>query len=570
MSPAHRSSLAPGVFYGRQQPPVPEHGGRLPVALTFPAPRRLALSTLGWQAVFRLLSRVPVLAVERAFLDSEEEPPRACDSGRPLSQFPVLAVSLNVEEELRALALLLRLAGIPQRRADRPDWPLVLVGGPLAFLNPAPLLPAADLIFVGEAEAGLPALLEEMAGLALTGAAKQDVLAALARRPGVLVPGATPLPARRAVDLGPSPALSAPAASSFVSPETEFRDMFLLEVNRGCPHGCRFCAAGYLYRPPRQAELATLQAQVEEARPAKVGLVGTALTDWPDLLPFLHWLHERQVKFSLSSLRADRLTPELLAFLRRTGARSLTLALEGPSRRLRQAAGKRLDEAAMLGALEEAAQLQYNHVKLYFIAGWPGETGADLDELAPFLADIKAALDRGRGKRKAGVERVTLSASCLVPKPWTPFQWAPMASEDELNASQARFRAAVKPLKGFSAKTESPFAARLQGLLARGGEEVWDLACAAAEPGVTWRKALAEWPHDPADILDRERGRDEPFPWECVDIGVSRAHLWEEWEKYRQGASSPACPAGKSGADTPCGPCTRCGVGEWLGSGTGK
>ncbi|MEW5773833.1 MAG: radical SAM protein [Thermodesulfobacteriota bacterium] len=564
MSREPRARLAPGVFYGRQQPPTPEHGGRLPVALTFPAPRRLALSTLGWQAVFRLLSRVPTLAVERAFLESEEESPRACDSGRPLDRFPVLAVSLNVEEELRSLAALLRLAGVPQRRADRPDWPLVLAGGPLAFLNPAPLLPAADLVFVGEAEAGLSGLMEEMAALALDGTPKQQVLQVLARRPGVLVPGITPLPARRAVDLGPGAALPAPAASCFVSPETEFRDMFLLEVNRGCPHGCRFCAAGFLYRPPRQAELAELQARVEEAAPAKVGLVGTALTDWPDLLPFLHWLHERRTAFSLSSLRADRLTPELLAFLRRTGARSLTLALEGPSRRLRQAAGKRLDEAAMLAALEEAARLQYNHVKLYFIAGWPGETEADLDELAPFLAGIKAALDRGRGKRKAGVERVTVSASCLVPKPWTPFQWAPMAGEDALNQSLARFRAAVKPLKGFSAKTESPFAARLQGLLARGGEDVWDLACRAAEPGVTWRRALQEWDGDPAAILDRERGRDEPFPWECVDIGVSRDYLWQEWEKYREGVASPACPAGKSGADTPCGPCTRCGVGEWL------
>lgn len=564
MSRDPRASLAPGVFYGRQQPPVPEHGGRLPVALAFPAPRRLALSTLGWQAVFRLLSRVPTLAVERAFLDSEEEPPRACDSGRPLDRFPVLAVSLNVEDELRELALLLRLAGIPQRRADRPDWPLILAGGPLAFLNPAPLLPAADLVFVGEAEAGLADLMEAMAGLALEGAPKPAVLEALARRPGVLVPGRTPLPVRRAVDLGPTPALPAPAASSFVSPETEFRDMFLLEVNRGCPHGCRFCAAGFLYRPPRQASLAVLQARVEEAAPAKVGLVGTALTDWPDLLPFLRWLHERRVKFSLSSLRADRLTPELLGFLRRTGARSLTLALEGPSRRLRRAAGKRLDEAAMLAALEEAARLQYNHVKLYFIAGWPGETEADRDELAPFLAGIKAALDRGRGRRKAGVERVTVSASCLVPKPWTPFQWAPMASEDALDHSLARFRAAVKPLKGFTARTESPFAARLQGLLARGGEDAWDLACAAAAPGAGWRRALRGWDGDPAAVLDRERGRDEPFPWECVDLGVSREHLREEWEKYREGVASPPCPAGVTDSSTPCGPCSRCGVGEWL------
>ena len=151
----------------------------------------------------------------------------------------------------------------------------------------------------------------------------------------MLIPGKSAEPVRRLVDMSGSGNLHDPAYSCFVSSEAQFRDMLLLEVNRGCPYGCRFCAAGSIYKPPRHAELETLQEIVTRCAPQKVGLVGTALTDWPDLLPFLRWLQERKIKFSLSSLRADGLTDELLEFLRHTGTRSVTLALEGASRRLR-------------------------------------------------------------------------------------------------------------------------------------------------------------------------------------------------------------------------------------------
>lgn len=551
------------VYYGRAAPPVREPGGRLSVALVFPGRAATALSSLGWQIVYRLLEARPELAPERFFLDlpgltgsaGRVSPPLSEDAQRSLDRFPVIAFSLGFEEDLPVLPAALAATGLPRRTADRPDWPLVLVGGPLAFLNPAPLAPGADLIWVGEAEAGLADLLVLAQAAYLAGRPKTDWLAEVADRPGVLAPGRTVLPARRAVQRGAPGLLAEPGHSCFISSEAEFRDMLLVEVNRGCPYGCRFCAAGFIYRPPRQARLQDLQRIVEETAPPKVGLVGTALTDWPDLLPFLRWLKEREVKFSLSSLRADGITRPFLEFLRKSGVRTLTLALEGASPRLRRAANKKLDEDDFLRAVSLAAEFAVNHLKLYLIVGWPGEEEADHLALAEFLGRIEEA--RQKGAKGKGLEHVTLSLSSLVSKPWTPFQWAPMASEERLKEIIARVKRLVKPLKGWRAEADSPAAARLQGVLARGDESLYGLLEQAADQGL--RRALKEWPGDPAAILDRQRDRDEPFPWEMIDIGVGRDLLWREWERFQAARATPVCPA------QGCQGCDRCGMHSWLG-----
>lgn len=295
------------LYCGRSSPALRDWGGRLPVALVFPEAADHALSTLGWQVVYRLLAANDRLAVERFFWDSTSPRPRSVDSGRDLGLFPLVLFSLNFEGDFPNALKLLMDADIPVRAADRSAWPVVLAGGPVAFLNPFPLLPALDGLFVGEAEAGLSAVVDRIARTWVEGGGKRAALEAVAPLPGVLIPGLSPEPVRRAV-VGSSNVLGSPAYSCFVSPEAQFRDMLLLEVNRGCPYGCRFCAAGSIYKPPRHAEIAALQEIVERCEPHKVGLVGTALTDWPDLLPFLRWLAERKVKFSLSSLRADGLT----------------------------------------------------------------------------------------------------------------------------------------------------------------------------------------------------------------------------------------------------------------------
>jgi radical SAM superfamily enzyme YgiQ (UPF0313 family) len=378
------------------------------------------------------------------------------------------------------------------------------------------------------------------------------MLAAAAHLPGVYAPGLSRTPVRRAVAQGQG--LASPGASCFTSPQATFKDMFVVEINRGCPYGCRFCAAGYIYRPARHAELAELKTIVREAAPRKVGLLGTALTDWPDLLPFLEWLTQEEIGVSLSSLRADGITDELLGFLRARGVRTITLALEAPSTRLRQAANKKLDEDVFLRAVSLCAKHGVNHLKVYLIVGWPDETPEDYAELGMFMRRIDEARGGFTGKKSM---RVTLSGGPLVPKPWTPMQWAPMADESAVKAAAAAMKTAAKTIKGFSVEVEGAFSARLQGLLARGDDAVFGLVELAASKG-GWRKAMKAWGGDVSWYIDRERAEDEAFPWEVVDMGVDRAYLWREWQRYKQARTTPTCPPD-------CASCGRCGIDRWLG-----
>lgn len=524
------------------------------MALVFPQPYSVGISTLGWQVIYRMLAGQNAFTVERYFWDPKTQAPLSRDSGRALQEFPLIGFSLNFELDCLALVQTLEGAGIPSRATDNPDWPLVLAGGPLTFLNPAPIAPAVDAFFVGEAEAGFLDVCNRIHQAWVSGKDKQACLDEIANLPGVYAPGRSDLPVKRQVAASIGSILAGPASSCFISSQAQFSDALLLEINRGCPYGCRFCAAGFVYRPPRQADVEELKAIVEDAAPPKVGLVGTALTDWPDLLPFLTWLQDRKIKFSLSSLRADGLTEELLEFLRRTGTRTLTLALEGASRRLRRAMNKRLKEKDLLLAVERISRLRFNHLKLYCIVGWPDETEEDLAELGDFLKQIQDADTRGRGAKKAGIGHITMSVSCLVPKPWTPLQWAPMASEERLKQTLDRVRKLVKPIPGMRAEGETPFPARLQGLLARGDQSLFDLLQITAREKGNWRRGLKKWAGDPAFFLDREREEHEPFPWECIDTGIRRDLLWQEWQNYQSGKLSPGCsPLG-------CSKCAGCGM----------
>lgn len=569
------------VFSGGHKPRLPEPGGRLPLAIAFPGEARAALSALGWQAVYRLAWQSPRFATQRFFLSARNAAPRSEETSSPLDAFPLAAFSLGYELDGAVLTQALIASGIPLLASQRSGYPILLGGGPLAFLNPAPLSPVLDAWFVGEAEAGLLPGLEAAAAMILGGAAKKDVVGHLSGCPGFYVPGMSLLPVMRAVARGaaglppgaypsgiwpgeacPGPLheaalpgaasgriLDDPAYSCFVSHEAEFKDTLLLEVNRGCPHSCRFCAAGFVYRPPRQAALGELQSIVTAASPKKVGLVGTALTDWPCLAEFLSWLSQRKTKFTLSSVRADAITPEFLGTLRNAGLRTLTLALEGPSARIRAKANKNLDEETFLRAVELAAERGVNHLKTYLIAGWPGERDADYLELSRFLAEVCRAGRVGGGKR--GIGHLTLGVNPLVPKPFTPMQWAPMASQEALEARLEELAAMAKPLRGVRVEGEKPFWARVQGLFARGGEDLAGLYILAGEHG--WRGALKRWEGDMAWVLDRERGRGEIFPWEVIDVGVGREALWREWGRYASGKATPKCP------DAPCGRCLACG-----------
>ncbi len=529
-------------------------GGRLPVALVFTQEARAGLSALGWQAVYRMLANDDRFAPECVFFDPKKDgvtSPVSEETGRPLSQFAVVAFSLCFEEDYPRVFSMLSDADIPPFSHQRPDYPMVLGGGPPAFMNPAPLALFFDAFYVGEAENGLVAFLSRLHAAMLSGQAKQAFLDAEKNTPGIYAPGRSEKPVKRVVNTCDSRRLFDPASSVFISNKSEFKDMLLIEINRGCPYSCRFCAAGHVYRPPRYTHIDDVWSIIERDQPKKVGLVGTALTDWPPLEQLLERLLTEKIKFSLSSVRADGITNSLLTLLRKSGSRTLTLALEGPSRRLRLAAGKSLDEADFLRAVSLAADHGINHLKVYLIAGWPGETAADYDELAEFLKEIHDAGRIAKSKKKC-IAHMTLGVSCLVPKPFTPMQFAPMASQDELEISLIRLRDLVKPFRGVRVDLDNPSRARIQGLLARGDESLAEFIELAAKNGGRLKKALSDWSGDIAKFLDREREKDEVFPWDVIDVGVPKSVLYAGWQAYKKGLPGTPCPA------EGCESCRRC------------
>jgi radical SAM superfamily enzyme YgiQ (UPF0313 family) len=450
---------------------IPLPPGHPRLALLYPAPYRVGMSSLGFQWVAGLLSGAG-FGVERAFADPGTEPILTEESTSPLSDFPLVAVSVAWELELPDLVRALARSGVPPLTRDRtPEHPRVLAGGPLTLVAPGLLAPFADAILVGEADAtavdAVTALLE--------GGGWRATVERLA---GGWVPGRSPPPsaARAAGHL-------LPARSRLATPETELADMHLVEANRGCTRPCAFCPmrAGDSRRDVEPDRiLAAVPHQV-----SRVGLVGAAVSDHPDLEAVLDALLDRGLGLGISSLRADRVAarPAIAARLRQGGLRTLTVAADATSERLRTAIQKGVREEHLLASAAVAAAEGFQLLKVYAMIGLPGEEDTDVDEFADLLA------------RLAALHPVEVALSPFVPKPGTPLAHAPFAGVARLDARVSRLtdrlrgRVRLRPASSRWAWAE----ARLAGAGPEGGEAV---ARAVAEGGslAALRRALGPDP----------------------------------------------------------------------------
>lgn len=361
----------------------------LRVALAYPSPYTVAMSSLGYQRVYRAIQALPGISAERVFLpDAGDRPgarierPVSYETLRDLAEFPVVAFSVAYEIELAGLVRMLDTAGIGALREERAaDAPLVIAGGPLTFSNPSTLAPFCDAVVMGEAEELVAPVLDAIAGAAT----REAVLDALARISHVYVPahhGAL-TPAIAACD----DALL-PAFSQIRTPHTELSDMFLIETERGCSRGCAYCVMrrttnGGMRIVPQEAVLDAIPGDVQ-----RVGLVGAAVSDHPRIVEILDALAERGAEVGLSSLRPDRLKEELVDALRRVGYRTLTTALDGTSQRLRDLIERRGREPHYLEGAERAKRHGMDRLKLYLMIGLPTETDEDIDECARFVSEL--------------------------------------------------------------------------------------------------------------------------------------------------------------------------------------
>ncbi|MBM4286549.1 MAG: radical SAM protein [Deltaproteobacteria bacterium] len=560
---------------------VREWGHRRSVALVYPQEYAVGMSNLGFQTVYHLLNAHPDLACERVFLPAEAElqeyqrsrtPLLSLESQRPLTDFAAVAFSLSFEPDYLNVLNILELARIPLLAAHRGDqFPPIVAGGAAAMLNPEPLTPFLDAFFLGEGEAAAALFFEILTGHPDRQTAFKTLAADV---PGVYIPSAyqpdyhadgtlrrftvSPgYPAKIRVphltDLN-----SYPVHSRLLAPGSEFSRMFLVEVNRGCGRGCRFCAAGFIYRPPRHRSVASLQAQLQEglATGAKIGFIGTAAADHPDIRQLLRTVTASGGQVGMSSLRADCADAELLTLLHQGGVKSVALAPEAGSERLRRVINKGLTETDLQEAVVNLHAAGLSHLRLYFMVGLPTETHQDVEDIARLTKRLQHAVV----KASAGRSRpsITLSLNSFVPKPFTPFQWTPFAG---VSALKERLRMVKRELQGqrqIRVHADLPKWAYFQALLARGDRRVGSLLLDTHQASGDWSRACRQSPVNPDFFVLRERSRDELLPWDFIDHGIDKSYLWEEYQNALAERETPPCQPDV---------CSRCGVCPGPGNG---
>jgi radical SAM superfamily enzyme YgiQ (UPF0313 family) len=537
-------------------------GGRVSVALVYPNTYAVGMSNLGFQTIYDHLNRLPHVVCERVFFPDPEDvdeyartgtAPFSLESQRPLADFDLVGFSVTYEGDYINTVRLLRMAGLPLRAADRrPGDPVVLMGGVCAFSNPEPVAPFMDAIVVGEGEEVVGEIVGRYREAGTGEEARRRFIDALQALSGVYVPAAYEV--RYAADGSVEATVPVdPAAPAIVvkrrlrdvnqfetrsilkSPKAEYGHMQLLEVGKGCGRGCRFCLEGQIYRPVRHRSVESLRASVAEiAREGKrVGLVGACVSDYPWIGELMKIIEAEGVEVSISSLRADSLSEDLVASLQRGGHRTLTMAPEAGTERLRGVIRKVISDEQLFAACDLLRKYGIPNLKCYFMIGLPTETREDVLAIVDLAARMLERL-RVPGPDGHPFGKLTLSVSSFVPKPWTPFQWA---SFDDTRGLEDKLEAIKRGARRLSVRVvhENPREAGLQALLARGDRRVADFVEAAARLDGDWRRALREWDGDPALYTRRVRDASETFPWDHFDVGVKKAGLLREWQRAEVG-----------------------------------
>jgi radical SAM superfamily enzyme YgiQ (UPF0313 family) len=532
------------------------HAGRLRVALIFPNTYFVGMSNLGFQTIYRLFNDQPDIVCERAFLPPKQELASLRDAGTrivtiesqtPVGDFDVIAFSVSFEWDYTNVLTMLRLAGVPLRAADR-DYthPLVVIGGAVTFVNPEPLALFADVIAAGEGEALVPALLD-----AFSVSSRSEQLKRLAQARGYYIPsfydveyksdgtierfvpregtGAPPVVKKAA--LKTTEAVDPPSTTIF-TPDTEFGSRFLIEVVRGCANLCRFCWAGYNYLPVRAfpTERILALAQAARAHSAKAGLVSIALCDHPDIEHILRSLKDMGYSISPASLRLDDLTPTIVSLLKESGERSLTIAPETGSDRLRRVINKTITNDEILDRAELIFSSGIESLKLYYMIGLPTEEDEDLvaiRDLTLQLHEIMLKHARPRGR----IGRIVASVNPLVPKPGTAYQWLPMVRTDEIERKMKRMRTLVAGIDNVYFNIKSERHSYYQALLSLGDRRIAPVIELAEANGGQWRKAVADSGVDGDFYIYRDRSNDSVLPWSMIDGGMKDNFFRAEFDK---------------------------------------
>ena len=527
-------------------------------ALVFPNQYHLGMSNLGFQIIFREINSRQDTLCERAFLPSAAEllehkrtgaPLMTIESQREVNRFDLIGFAISFELDYFNVLELLQLAKIPLKSHERRQTdPIIVAGGPCATFNPEPLADTIDVFVIGEGEETIQDLLGCYQHSKNNGKTRDDILQELSRIPGVYVPQYY-VPDQRIVRRWVHDLDRFSGESSILADNTAFESMYLFEIARGCGRHCRFCMAGYCFRPPRSRSLEPIRQAIEQAKlhHKRIGLVGAAVSDFPDMELLCSVLQESGTPASVASLRADSTTAELVDLLVASGHKTITLAPEAGSERLRRVINKGITETDILNTISLAVTAGIPHVKLYLMIGLPTETTEDIEAIHDLALKVRDCMQSGK---KNGL--LTLSVNPFIPKPFTPFQWLPMLEPKLLESRLHELEKSLKGQKRIKIQVESLREAYLQGLLSRGDRSVGEVLHLAFNSGgwKYWRQAMKQLNLTEVNYLFRLRQKNEEFPWDRIDVGVSREYLWQEYQRSLHETTTAECTEG----------CRRCGV----------
>ncbi len=555
-------------------------GGKISVALIYPSYYRIGMSNLGFQVVYGILNENPAIVSERVFFPEQEELSfykrsnqtlLSLESQIPLLRFDFLAFSLLFENDYPNVLTILDLSKIPVLSKDRGEnFPLILAGGMTTFMNPEPMANFIDCFLIGEGEVIVEKFFKAYLDLQLSSLKKGQAMKVLSEKvEGVYCPSLYNVGYREdgtiesfepAIPSIPSKVkaakeipISGPLRKSQITtPSTEFSDTTLVEVNRGCIIGCRFCAAGYVFRPPRIIEEREILSSLEDiiAESNRIGLISQTVSDAHFIDRLTSYVLDRGCDFSLSSLRIGSLTKELLENLRTCGQKTLTFAPEAGSDRLRRTVNKKLTTKEILEAIKIIGRTGPFNIKLYFLIGLPTENIDDIKAIVDLVKSIRHNLIKeSKGNKRIG--RIRLSINCFIPKPFVPFQWLPMDTIDSLKEKQKIIKRGLSGEGGIGISFDVPKWAYVQTLLSMGDRRVGHILLNAHKNKGDWKKAFRSSDVNPDFFVYRVRDLNETLPWDFIDHGIKKSFLKEEHNLALDSIESPACIVGS---------CTRCGV----------
>jgi radical SAM superfamily enzyme YgiQ (UPF0313 family) len=540
-------------------------GNGLRVLLVYPNTRDVAMANLGFQQVYSLLNQIEGVECDRyAFpigwkpeaQSLEREALRSMDFKQHPLEFDVIAFSISFEPDYLNAVLALKYFGIPlDREARDAEYPLITAGGSAIFINPEPLAECMDVLFIGEGEG----MAERFFGLLRENEDRDQFYERAVSIPGIYLPQFYRPRMEQDQQVGISSLNGAPTRvvrhwveqedslcthSVLPDEDSTFKDMALMEVTRGCIWACRFCTAGFIYRPPRLPDLEKTYSSMDTLLSGMgesiktVGLVGPSVTDHPDLPALARKITEEGKKLSFSSLRMETLTDELVDQILLSGQKTLTVAVDGPSERMRDVINKAATDDFIVEKCRFLTRKGILHLKIYSIIGLPLETEDDIDQFIRLVERVQEGYVEEC--RKLGrIGRVTIGLSPLVPKPGTPFQWHPMEAVKSLKKKFARVRKALGKMPYLKMSFGSPNEAYLQTYLSRGDRNTQAFFKTYLKNGHDAKSALKKHPVD--QYVYRQYEKNDYLPWDIVDHGYRDSFLWEDYQRGLKAAHTPVC-----------------------------